>query len=422
MSDGVVAGTRDDGSGRALVERLTEAGFAVDEHRVVADGVESVRDALTAMSEGFAGLIMTTGGTGFGPRDLTPEGTVPRSSAKRPGSPKPCASSPTVTGGASACCRAGSPGAGRGADRERAGQPRRGARRLHGHRARRRPRPRPPRRRPPPLTGMSSRRPTRAGRGDRSGPGATEERHGRAGNSQRSRKRPPRNRTCFNFAPSLVIWAGEGRRSHGHGDRRRGTVTAHHRAESVGGLCHRPRRNAPGHRGHGRRSGLAPCRTSRPRGITTRHRRSRRHGLRHARAVRSPRHHAAVCRRAHRSRRGARGRGHRGPRPPCGRQGHGAAAGRRYRRGVRRGRRSRHPAARALFGAPAHRPRELRGEVRELDRRAGRCRRRLVALDHRRAGACQRAIVARRRPSRRRRCRHRGRRSASPHGARAPRG
>ncbi|HEY1740615.1 MAG TPA: MogA/MoaB family molybdenum cofactor biosynthesis protein [Acidimicrobiia bacterium] len=85
VSDGVVAGTRDDGSGRALVERLTEAGFTVDEHRVVADGVESVRDALIALSDGFAGLIMTTGGTGFGPRDLTPEGTRAAIEREAPG-------------------------------------------------------------------------------------------------------------------------------------------------------------------------------------------------------------------------------------------------------------------------------------------------------------------------------------------------
>ena len=75
VSDGVVAGTREDRSGRALVARLGEAGYAVVDHRVCADGIETVADALRALTEGFAGLVITTGGTGFGPRDLTPEGT-----------------------------------------------------------------------------------------------------------------------------------------------------------------------------------------------------------------------------------------------------------------------------------------------------------------------------------------------------------
>jgi molybdopterin adenylyltransferase len=75
VSDGVDAGVRDDRSGRALVARLNDAGYEIAEHRVSADGVDAVADALRSMTEGFAGLVVTTGGTGFGPRDLTPEGT-----------------------------------------------------------------------------------------------------------------------------------------------------------------------------------------------------------------------------------------------------------------------------------------------------------------------------------------------------------
>ena len=75
VSDGVADGTREDKSGRALVEALTAAGYDVADHRVTADGVDAVAGALRELTDGFAGLVVTTGGTGFGPRDLTPEGT-----------------------------------------------------------------------------------------------------------------------------------------------------------------------------------------------------------------------------------------------------------------------------------------------------------------------------------------------------------
>ena len=75
VSDGVAAGTRDDRSGHALVSRLAEAGYDVTDHRATADGVEAVTESLLSLTAGFSGLVVTTGGTGFGPRDLTPEGT-----------------------------------------------------------------------------------------------------------------------------------------------------------------------------------------------------------------------------------------------------------------------------------------------------------------------------------------------------------
>ena len=75
VSDGVIHGTREDRSGAALVEQLVAAGFIVVDHQVTEDGVEPVADALRALTDGFAGLVVSTGGTGFAPRDQTPEGT-----------------------------------------------------------------------------------------------------------------------------------------------------------------------------------------------------------------------------------------------------------------------------------------------------------------------------------------------------------
>lgn len=75
VSDGVFHGFRDDSGGRGLAAHLIANGYEVVEHRVTEDGADAVAARLREMSDGFTGLIVTTGGTGFGPRDQTPEGT-----------------------------------------------------------------------------------------------------------------------------------------------------------------------------------------------------------------------------------------------------------------------------------------------------------------------------------------------------------
>jgi molybdopterin adenylyltransferase len=75
VSDGVATGHREDLSGLALIDQLTAAGFEVVDHQVTPDGADNVAAMLSAICEGFEGLVVTTGGTGFAPRDQTPEGT-----------------------------------------------------------------------------------------------------------------------------------------------------------------------------------------------------------------------------------------------------------------------------------------------------------------------------------------------------------
>ena len=75
VSDGVSHGTREDTSGGALADHLSAAGWHVADQTVSEDGEAPVAAALRRLVDGFHGLVVTTGGTGFGPRDRTPEGT-----------------------------------------------------------------------------------------------------------------------------------------------------------------------------------------------------------------------------------------------------------------------------------------------------------------------------------------------------------
>ena len=76
VSDRSAAGLREDRSGPAAVEGLRADGFECGAPVVVPDGADSVESALRAALAEGARLIVTTGGTGVSPRDVTPEGTA----------------------------------------------------------------------------------------------------------------------------------------------------------------------------------------------------------------------------------------------------------------------------------------------------------------------------------------------------------
>jgi molybdenum cofactor synthesis domain-containing protein len=74
VSDGVYAGVREDLSGDTLEALLRAEGFDVD-RLVVADEEAEISRAILELMENEVLLILTTGGTGFAPRDVTPEAT-----------------------------------------------------------------------------------------------------------------------------------------------------------------------------------------------------------------------------------------------------------------------------------------------------------------------------------------------------------
>jgi molybdopterin adenylyltransferase len=74
VSDSCYEGSRVDRSGPAVAEVLTVGGFLVAERLTVPDEQAAIEDALRSCS-GRAALVVTTGGTGIAPRDVTPEAT-----------------------------------------------------------------------------------------------------------------------------------------------------------------------------------------------------------------------------------------------------------------------------------------------------------------------------------------------------------
>jgi molybdopterin adenylyltransferase len=83
VSDGVHHGVREDRSGEALAELLVGEGFDV-ERRVVPDEQDQIAAAIVELAA-TCSLVLTTGGTGFTPRDVTPEATRPLLDREAPG-------------------------------------------------------------------------------------------------------------------------------------------------------------------------------------------------------------------------------------------------------------------------------------------------------------------------------------------------
>jgi len=74
VSDSAVAGTRTDVSGPKLVERATQLGWEIAQTKLVIDDVGEIAAAMTELADcGKIDLILSTGGTGLSPRDVTPE-------------------------------------------------------------------------------------------------------------------------------------------------------------------------------------------------------------------------------------------------------------------------------------------------------------------------------------------------------------
>ena len=88
ISDRCAQGQREDASGPLLVQLLQRAGYTVTGTAIVPDEYDVICHALRQAALANTALILTTGGTGFSPRDITPEATMAVIERPTPGIPE----------------------------------------------------------------------------------------------------------------------------------------------------------------------------------------------------------------------------------------------------------------------------------------------------------------------------------------------
>jgi len=88
VSDRCASGDREDIGGPLVCEMLSEAGYEIVYTSVIPDELETIKAELIRCADDDVALIITTGGTGFAPRDLTPEATIAVCERLTPGIPE----------------------------------------------------------------------------------------------------------------------------------------------------------------------------------------------------------------------------------------------------------------------------------------------------------------------------------------------
>ena len=76
LSDKGSIGEREDLSGKKIIEVLKQYGYTVKDYTILPDDIETIKSKLIELCDKNINLIITTGGTGFSKRDVTPEATI----------------------------------------------------------------------------------------------------------------------------------------------------------------------------------------------------------------------------------------------------------------------------------------------------------------------------------------------------------